>query len=593
MIREALLVALLLLLLAACGTKKQIPFDPGQMHELNLPRQANAGPSATERDAAKPPSTAQPSPSAPSAAAPSTAASQTAPSAPAAAPASAAAAPASAAALSLPAPTLETTTPAPSWPLTLSQEGVVFQVHEPLAEAWQDGILTARSLVIAQPTDAQPVYGSVLIKAVTEVDSAARIVRLQDVEVKGTDFSAAPNLTQGWQEYLRFALPPKVRTISLARLEAGQSSAKAPAPGSPGTEVSVPRIIVSEKPALLVFIDGDPRYVPVQGTDLSGVLNTRALLLKDASGAFYLHVYDGWVSSESLEGPWNVASPPAGAEQAERAARATGRVNLLPGKADAEGRRPGLASAPLPEIIVTYEPTALINVDGEPRFAAIPGTSLRYATNTSAHLFEDESNAVYARVGGNWFRASALTQPWQYVPIGSLPAGFAAIPNDHPKSAVKASVASAHAPSAPAAWTVSAADPSTARLNYTMNGDPDLRPIKGTQLNYVANASVPIIQVDINNWYAVQNGVWFRASEVTGPWSVTDQVPPQIYAVPPTSPIYHAIHSRVIASSSDVVYYGYPTPGSLGPEGGAMGVEDQGADYQYTPPSNLYWGWFY
>jgi hypothetical protein len=70
-------------------------------------------------------------------------------------------------------------------------------------------------------------------------------------------------------------------------------------------------------------------------------------------------------------------------------------------------------------------------------------------------------------------------------------------------------------------------------------------------------------------------------------------VPPQIYAIPPTSPIYHAVHSRVISSSTDVVYYGYPTAGSLGPEGGAIGVEEQGSDYQYTPPSNLYWGWYY
>jgi hypothetical protein len=126
-----------------------------------------------------------------------------------------------------------------------------------------------------------------------------------------------------------------------------------------------------------------------------------------------------------------------------------------------------------------------------------------------------------------------------------------------------------------------------------MSGDPVMEPIRGTQLNYVANASVPIIQVDINNSYAVQDGVWFHAADVSGPWTVTSDVPPQIYAIPPTVPIYHAIHSRVISSSTDVVYFGYPTVDSVAGEGGAIGTEDQGSDCQYTPPSGMNWGWYY
>ncbi len=177
----------------------------------------------------------------------------------------------------------------------------------------------------------------------------------------------------------------------------------------------------------------------------------------------------------------------------------------------------------------------------------------------------------------------------------SLPSAFSAIPDNHPKRGVKTAIAQAQTSGSPAAdgMTVVAADPLSARLNVVMNGDPVMEPIRGTQLNRVANASVPIIQVDINNWYAVQNAVWFHSSMATGPWTLTNYVPPEIYAIPPTSPIYHAIHSRVLSSSSDVVYYGYPTTGSLAPEGGATGVEDQGADYQYTPPSSLHWGWFY
>lgn len=494
----------------------------------------------------------------------------------------------------LPPASLGTAAATTAWPLVLSSDNVAFQVHEPLVESWQDGVLTARSLVVAQPPGKKPpVNGLVVIKAVTEVDAAAGVVSLQDLEVKGTSFSAPADTTQGWQEFLRFSLPDKIKTVSLARLESGQAVVKARQQGSSAVDIAAPLIIVSERPAVLIYIDGDPRYVPVKGTKLMGVLNTRVLLLKDASGTHYLRLYNGWVSSPSLQGPWKIASPPAGAAKLEQTARATGRVNLLPGKPDAQGRSPTLSKGSLPQIVVRMQPAALIVLDGKPRFARIPGTPLQYATNTSAHLFKDESNSVYVRIYGNWFRAAALTGPWQYVPIASLPAAFSAIPDDHVKGSVKASLARAKTPDTPDAWTVVAADPSTATLDYTMSGDPVLQPIRGTQLNYVANASVPIIQLDINNWYAVQEGVWFHASEVSGPWTVTNQIPPGIYAIPPTVPIYQAIHSRVISSSSDVVYYGYPSGGSLRGEGGATGVEDQGADYQYTPPSNLYWGWVY
>jgi hypothetical protein len=233
-------------------------------------------------------------------------------------------------------------------------------------------------------------------------------------------------------------------------------------------------------------------------------------------------------------------------------------------------------------------------LDGPPRYASVVGTTLQYAVNTSAHLFRDAaSSELYVRVGGLWFRAADVNGSWGHVPAASLPAAFSAIPDDSPKSSVKTSIASRQGPTAGSELYAVAADPGTARLVLDMSGDPVLKRIRGTELNYVANASVPVIQIDINNWYAVQDGIWFYSSEVTGPWTVTSRIPPEIHAIPPNAPIYRAIHSRVMSSSTDVTYYGYPGTDAWASQGGAIGVEEQGSDYQYTPPSGMSWGWSY
>jgi hypothetical protein len=489
----------------------------------------------------------------------------------------------------------------PGWPRALTSSGVVFKIHEPQPDAWNDDTMLAHAMVSAQPdARAQAATGALRLTARTDVDEAAGVVRLSNVQITGVRFpDAADKTLAAWLAALRTGAPELLDTVSIARVQSGMAQVRARERGAAVLQVPVPRVVLVKKPTVLVYIDGDPQFVSVKGTALSGVLNTRTVLLKDARGKLYLRVYDGWVGADSLRGPWAVVKPPPEAAKLEQTARATGRANLLRGKPDPKsGRYPSLGKG-LPQIIVATKPTAVLVLDGEPRFAPIPGTSLQYATNTSAHVFRDvDAKQIYVRVAGYWFRSSSTAGPWEHVPLASLPAGFLAIPDGSPKAAVKNTIAAAQtdtpAPDSGSAPVMVAADPTRTRLNLTLAGDPKLEPIPGTQLNYVANASVPVIQFDDERWFAIQNGVWFTATSVTGPWTVTSQVPPEIYAIPPTVPIYSAIHSRVYSSSSDTVYYGYENPQSLGgASGGAVGVEDQGQDYLYTPPAGMYWGWYY
>jgi hypothetical protein len=488
---------------------------------------------------------------------------------------------------------------AAGWPRSFTATGVAFEVHEPQVQRWDGAVLVADAAVVAHPDgQRQPVPGIVRMTARTVVDKATGTVAVEDLTLTDASFPGARDREPAWLALLRNFAPRGVKRLSLAHLEASAREATALAQGHAAAQAVVPRIIVARNPALLVPIDGDPRFVPLSGTRLQGARNTRVVLLKDPGGKLYLRVYNGWLTAASLRGPWAVAEEPPGAMQALQAARASGRANLLTGKPAAKtGKLPTLTKNNVPLIVVSTQPAILVGVSGEPKFVPITGTSLEYVSNTGAHIFrEANSKQIYVLAGGRWFQGTAAGGTFDLRPtsVDKLPADFARIPAGSAKAAVAAFVKQGGAvPAAqPALPTIVAAPRSKAQFDMVINGDPKLEPIAGTQLNYVANASAPVIQVDINDWYGEQNGVWFKAPDAPGPWTVTDKVPPEIYQIPPSVPIYHAIHSRVFASTEDVVYYGY-SPDYYGTTGGATGVSVEGEDYQTTPPAGMVWGWFY
>ena len=207
-----------------------------------------------------------------------------------------------------------------------------------------------------------------------------------------------------------------------------------------------PEIIVANRPALLVEIDGPPEYSLVKGAEplLWRVVNTRVLLLKNAGGRHYLHFYDGFLEAGSLNEPWSVAGKvPKGANLAEKMARTSRRkTNLLEGKSDPRTRKkPSLQKVIIPWVYLSMIPAELIVIDGEPDFISIEGTRLFYARNTTSNLFWHQGNRImYLLVSGFWFRAAAYLGPWEIVPDDKLPEDFRNIPDSSVKSRVKASV---------------------------------------------------------------------------------------------------------------------------------------------------------
>jgi hypothetical protein len=481
------------------------------------------------------------------------------------------------------------------WPRQILSGTTTFSVYQPQVDSWKGNRLAVRAAVAVRDSgDAQAGFGVVWLTARTDVDKMTRLVYLQDLQISKASFPSAPDSGARWRNSLQRLLPQAWTNIALDRLEAELAMQQEiqHASGQPLSNTP-PHVIFSSVPAILVPIDGQPVLRPAGG-GVQRVINTRALLLQDRR-TFYLHVFDGWMQAGTLTGQWMVAtSPPAALAPAMRAAVASNEVDLLSGtsadstQADSTPP-PSLAKGPAPAIYVSTTPAELIVTDGAPDYVPIAGTPLLYVQNTTGRVFKSTAdNDTYVLISGRWYRARSTDGPWSYVSGKALPADFAKIPESSPVENAKAAVPgtseaqqAAIANSIPQTATIKRAG-TTMDPAPTIDGGPELRPIEGTNLRFVVNASPPIIEVGLNDFYSVQNGVWFVATSVEGPWNVAASVPAEIYSIPPSSPLYYVTSVQVYGATPDVVYTGY-TPGYYGTVLDPDGTVVYGTGYYYPP----------
>ena len=479
------------------------------------------------------------------------------------------------------------------WPREVISGQNTFTVYQPQLDSWDGAQLEAYAAVSVKHANSQnPTYGVLRFSAQTEVDKENRLVTLTDFNIHRVTFPAAPDQEPAYLAAIQKTVITKTRLMALDRLEAALAILKAEEKAlSVPVKNDPPVILFSTVPAMLIYIDGAPAYRPAKDTLLRRVINTRALILEDATGKHYLHMFDGWLQAPTIGGPWTAAhSSTAELEKALKDAIASGQVDLLSGKTDPKKPGPSLSKVPPPAIYVATTPAELIVTEGNPKYVPIEGTQLIYAENTTGHIFRHQGDQkTYVLISGRWFRADSFNGPWDYVKGGDLPPDFAKIPDTSPKENVKASV-----PGTPQSMEALIADgiPQTAAVNRKQakmappkfDGEPQFQPIEGTPVQYVVNSAWPIIRVDGNSYYAVENGIWFVASSLNGPWVVADSVPAVIYSIPPSSPLYNVTYVKVYRSTPDLIYVGY-TAGYYGTcvSHGSGAVVVYGTGYRYTP----------
>jgi hypothetical protein len=485
----------------------------------------------------------------------------------------------------------------PDWPKVAKLGDATIDVYLPQLDSWDGHRLEAHNAVSIRTTaSAPPIFGVASVSAYTQVDKGARQVTLENIRIEEVHFPSATNQEAAFKKLIEQSIPPKIRTIELDRLETALAMREAQTKGeSKPLRNDPPRIVFSTTPAILILIDGTPIYRQVPGSSYERVVNTYPLLLKDATG-HYLRLFDGWMTAKAVTGPWSVASTTPGGEldKVMQAVSKSGAVDLLAFVDPKDPKsRPTLAKGPVPAVLVATEPTELIVTQGEPNYVPIDGTQLLYASNTTGHVFKHLGDQrTYVLVTGRWFRADSLAGPWTFVPGKELAPDFAKIPDDSPKENVKASV-----PGTPQAQEAVIANslPETAAVKRSearlqtprYDGPPQLKPIESTPLSYVVNSPLPVIQVSPTSYYALQNGVWFTAASLQGPWVVAATVPAVIYSIPPSSPLHYVTYVYVYRATPQVVYVGY-TPGYYSVYV-SDGVVVYGTGYSYASWDGTVW----
>ncbi|MCP3903025.1 MAG: hypothetical protein GY715_05250 [Planctomycetes bacterium] len=444
------------------------------------------------------------------------------------------------------------------WPREFElADGSTLLVYQPQVERWEDfrRLDALAAVIVTLPREAEMI-GALEVSMTTATDHQRRLVTLRDPVFTRISFPSANAAdAQKAEDVVRRGFPSKSVAVSLDRIVANLQRHEVQP-----TEVEVrndpPKIILSEKDAILVRVHGEPLFEPIGKTGVSIVVNTISDLFRDdATGHFYLMRGKHWLEAPTLEGPWtpNRLLPKGffGLPDDTR---------LRKVRAGVRGRSPDAMRHP-PDVHVVSEPTELIVMHGRPEFEKIPGTKLSYVANSESDIFRYEPDRLfYALFSGRWFRTPGSGAPLEFC-TNDLPEDFAQIAPDHAAGRVLVSI-----PGTDQAREAMIASqiPHTAkvdRLEATfeasyLGGEPEFASIPGCVVEYVVNTSQEIFRVN-DHYYACQRAVWFESDSPHGPWAVCDEVPDELYEIPSSSPHYAVTNVFVYDSTADDVTVGY------------------------------------
>ena len=451
-----------------------------------------------------------------------------------------------------------------SWyPRTITSDNGSAVIYAPQIDAWDD-FETIRGWVafsISKSDSDVSWYGSMRFSARTDTDLAEREVLLHDFDIsemsiEGLDEDSAEYglILDGFTSISRkvpldLVLAYLPRRVELARTQ--------------GLNSDPPRIFVSESPALLLSVDGEPRFLPIEGTGLQFLLNTSWDVFRTGdNGPLYLCDEGAWLESSSLEASWTWAS------------KLPADLRKLPDGPNWDGARAclpeGLGSIAVPErqpptVFFSSEAAELLLTDGEPQWSTIGDRGLAYVTNTEQELFR-VGDAHYLLLSGRWFTASDLSGPWTMAK--ELPDAFQDIPAEDSETPHEMSYVRSSVPGTEEAWEAAlvASIPRKAEIRrgseedldikVTYAGEPVFEPIEDTGIDMAVNTSYQVLRYR-GIYYLCHNATWLTSLAPAGPWQFADRIPEAFATIPPSSPAYNTTFAKIDGSDPEYIQYAY------------------------------------
>lgn len=446
-----------------------------------------------------------------------------------------------------------------NWPVQITDEQGEIVIYQPQVEKFTQNVLECRSAVMVTTKEfPEGVFGAIWYKYTIDTDKDARMVYFRSMDVLAAKF---PSLDSTVIEVLTNFLEKRVEEnsfeISLDRLIASIDLPDESLQQIENLNNAPPEIIYSQKPAVLIMVDGNPIYEKLESTSYQQVINTPYFMVSDGDKKkHYIKGGDYWfVSVDNLKAWKPLENPPKDLVKL---------ADDLLDKEEGEAREDDSIMV-RPELYVRTKPAELLQSDGEPQFAPLKGTHLLYMSNTDDDIIMDiAKQEYYVLISGRWYKALSLVEnKWEFVDPDKIPADFSLIAENSEMAEVRSSIpGTIEAKEAVLENQIpqtAVIDRSDATLEIAYDGDPKFEAIKDTKMQYAVNTDKSVLKIE-GSYYCCDNAVWFESKSANGPWVVSTKVPDQVQDIPADNPNYNIKYVYIYNSTPEVVYIGY-TPG--------------------------------
>ena len=286
------------------------------------------------------------------------------------------------------------------WPKAFTTNaGAALVLYQPQVSSWVDqrhAVLYTAVSYTARGAKA-PAFGTLKVESDTKVSVENRLVSFSDFRITEANFSTLQ------KEQIRDLLtevtesvPLQERVLGLDRVLASVDASQIVPKNVEGIKADPPTVFFSKTPAVLVNIDGDPIWSPIQGNDLKYAINTNWDLFEHTpTKAYFLLAGESWLKAIDLKGPWTYAGPlPESFKTLPADQNFTEVKSKVPGKK--------LSADKTPRVFVSLAPAEMILLTGEPKYVPVTGAgSLLWVGNTDARRVPDgPAGPVYLPRGG-------------------------------------------------------------------------------------------------------------------------------------------------------------------------------------------------